>query len=74
VYEHKVTHCVKLREVVFVGERYNYESGNMTERFEVFTAVNMKSGVFWDVTPCDSFKNRRFGGTSRLCHHEVKNR
>jgi hypothetical protein len=31
--------------------------------FEVFTAVNMKSGVFWDVTPCGSCKNRRFGGT-----------
>jgi hypothetical protein len=23
-------------------------------RFEVFTAVTMKNGVFWDVTPCDS--------------------
>jgi hypothetical protein len=22
-------------------------------RFEVFTAVTMKNGVFWDVTPCD---------------------
>jgi hypothetical protein len=32
-------------------------------RFEVFTAVTMKTGVFWDVTPCDSCKNRRFGGT-----------
>jgi hypothetical protein len=21
-------------------------------RFEVFTAVAMKNGVFWDVTPC----------------------
>jgi hypothetical protein len=21
-------------------------------RFEVFTAVTMKNGVFWDVTPC----------------------
>jgi hypothetical protein len=29
-------------------------------RFEVFMAVN---GVFWDVTPCGSCKNRRFGGT-----------
>jgi hypothetical protein len=25
--------------------------------------VSMKNGVFWDVTPCDSCKNRRFGGT-----------
>jgi hypothetical protein len=30
---------------------------------EVFTAVTMKNGVFWDVTPCGSCKNRRFGGT-----------
>jgi hypothetical protein len=27
------------------------------ERFEVFTAVTMKNGVFWDVTPCGSYKN-----------------
>jgi hypothetical protein len=32
-------------------------------RFEVFTAVTMKNGVFWDGTPCDSCKNRCFGGT-----------
>jgi hypothetical protein len=32
-------------------------------RFEVFRAVTMKNGVFWDVTPCGSCKNRRFGGT-----------
>jgi hypothetical protein len=29
-------------------------------RFEIFTAVTMKNGVFWDVTPCGSCKNRRF--------------
>jgi hypothetical protein len=32
-------------------------------RFEVFTAVTMKNGVVWDVAPCGSCKNRRFGGT-----------
>jgi hypothetical protein len=32
-------------------------------RFEVFTAVTMKNGVFRDVTPCGSWKNRRFGRT-----------
>jgi hypothetical protein len=32
-------------------------------RYEVFTAVTMKNGIFWDVTPCDTCKNRRFGGT-----------
>jgi hypothetical protein len=26
----------------------------------------MKNGVFWDVTPCGSFKNRRSEVTSRL--------
>jgi hypothetical protein len=31
-------------------------------RIEVFTAVTMKNYVFWDVTRCDSCKNRRFGG------------
>jgi hypothetical protein len=42
--------------------------------FEVFTAVTMKSGVFWDVTPCGSVNNRRFGGTWRLLHQGDKNR
>jgi hypothetical protein len=32
-------------------------------RLEVFTAVTMKNGVFWDVTPFGSCKNRRFRGT-----------
>jgi hypothetical protein len=32
-------------------------------KFEVFTVVTMKNGVFWDVTPCGFFKIRRFGGT-----------
>jgi hypothetical protein len=35
-------------------------------RFEVFTVVTMKNAAFWDVTPCGSCKNRRFGGTSVL--------
>jgi hypothetical protein len=30
---------------------------------EAFAAVTMKTGVFWDVTPCGSCKNRRFGET-----------
>jgi hypothetical protein len=32
-------------------------------RFEVFTAMTIKNGVFWDVMPCGSCKDRRFGGT-----------
>jgi hypothetical protein len=53
------------RWVVHIGVKCtNYPS----ERFEVFTAVTMKNGVFWVVTPCGSCKNRRFGGTWRLLH------
>jgi hypothetical protein len=29
-------------------------------------AVTMKNAVIWDVAPCGSLKNRRFGGTSVL--------
>jgi hypothetical protein len=43
-------------------------------RFEAFTAATMKNGVFWDVTPCGSCKNRRFGRTYRLLHQGDKNR
>jgi hypothetical protein len=35
-------------------------------RFEDFTAVTMKSVVFWDVALCRLCVNRRFGGTYRL--------
>jgi hypothetical protein len=34
--------------------------------FEVFTAVSIKNAVFWDMAPCRSCVNRRFGGTYRL--------
>jgi hypothetical protein len=34
--------------------------------FEVFTSVTMKNAVFWDMGPCRSCVNRRFGGTYRL--------
>jgi uncharacterized protein YbcV (DUF1398 family) len=47
------------------------QSGRVS--FEVFTAVTMKNGVFWGVTPCGSCKNRRFLGTQRLLHQDDKN-
>jgi hypothetical protein len=34
----------------------------------------VKNGVFWDVMPCGSCKNRRFGGAWRLLHQGDKNR
>jgi hypothetical protein len=35
-------------------------------------AVTMKNAVFWDVAPCISCVNRRFGGTYRLHFHGKK--
>jgi hypothetical protein len=32
-------------------------------RFEIFTVATKENAVFWDVTPCSSCKNRRFGRT-----------
>jgi hypothetical protein len=44
----------------------------LCEGFDVFTAVVLKSIIFWDMTPCSPlWFNRRFGGTSReqaACH------
>jgi hypothetical protein len=34
----------------------------------------MKNADFWDVAPCGSCKNRRFGGTLHLHHQGDKNR
>jgi hypothetical protein len=36
--------------------------------------IDMRNGVFWNVTPCGSCKNRRFGGTYRLHHQGDNNR
>jgi hypothetical protein len=44
-------------------ERPGRESDQSCVKFEVFTAVTMKNGVYWDVTPCGSCRNRHFGGT-----------
>jgi hypothetical protein len=42
-------------------------------KFEVFTAVTSRNAAFFDVTPCDSRKNRRFGATYCFNHHDEKN-
>jgi hypothetical protein len=40
--------------------------------FEVFTAMTVKNAVFWDVTPCGSCKNERFGGNYHFYHQGKK--
>jgi hypothetical protein len=37
-------------------------TGSSTRKAEKYE-VGLKNGFFWDVTPCDSCNNRRFGGT-----------
>jgi hypothetical protein len=70
----KMTFTLQLRCYMQVSELYTMPLASMNrhllpilicvkaksvhERFEVFTAVTMKDGVFWDVTPCGSCKNR----------------
>jgi hypothetical protein len=46
-----------------ISQGLTMDNENYYVRFEVFTAVTMKNCVFWDVRPCGSCKNRRFGGT-----------
>jgi hypothetical protein len=52
----------------FLPHRRHYLStqspaGECCVRFEAFTAVTMKNFIFWDVTPCDSYKNLRYEET-----------
>jgi hypothetical protein len=54
-------------EVTCGAPRYGQNADNCNiVRFEVFTAMTMKNIVFWDMAPCGSGSNRRFGGTYRL--------
>jgi hypothetical protein len=49
--------------IVSSDKQINFQRNKILPvRLEVFTAVTIKNGVFWDVTPCGSCKNRRFGG------------
>jgi hypothetical protein len=50
-----------------VVQVYTFIQRACTVEFEVFTAVVMKSIIFWVMTPCSLFScNRRFGGIYRL--------
>jgi hypothetical protein len=44
----------------------NIKNYDVLVRFEVSTAVTMMIIIFWEMTPCGSYKNRRFGGSYRL--------
>jgi hypothetical protein len=55
-----------------VSEELSASIIGVTRISELGTTLAMKNGVFWVVTPCDSCKNRRFGGTWRLLHQGDK--
>jgi hypothetical protein len=62
---HVINSCAVIMAGNHTGQiwgQWGLKSQNEDLRFEVFTAVSMKNDVFWDVTPCGSCKNRRFGG------------
>jgi hypothetical protein len=48
-------------------------AGQCYVKFEVLTAVTMKSAVCWVVTMRSSYKNRRFGGTFVLARATRRN-
>jgi hypothetical protein len=56
--------------MVHEDRKWSYEASTEVVRFEVFAAVTMKSAVFWDVAPCRSCVNRRFGGPRARNHRE----
>jgi hypothetical protein len=57
----------RTRNVDFVETGFTDQTDFTFVGFEVFTAVVMKSIIFWDVTPCSLLScNRRIGGTYRL--------
>jgi hypothetical protein len=58
--EHKNKHLLSLYFSEFIEQLRKV--GNQ----EIFMAVTMKNAIFWDITPCGSCKNRRFGGMYRL--------
>jgi hypothetical protein len=60
---HAYVHSIMTFGIIFWGKSTNsdqifkIQTRTVRVRFEVFTAVAMKNGVFLDVTPCGSCKN-----------------
>jgi hypothetical protein len=46
-----------------VSEERSASIIRVTRIDELGTTLAVKNGIFWDVTPCGSCKNKRFGGT-----------
>jgi hypothetical protein len=57
-----VVACELLSNYRLVNPEFKFGIGSPDQylRFEIFTTVTMKNGVFWDVTPCGSCKNASY--------------
>jgi hypothetical protein len=42
------------------------ETSYKSVRFEILTAIGMNVTIFWDIAPCTSHMNQRFGGESHF--------
>jgi hypothetical protein len=67
---HEISNNNVVRAVNFATSKILIFKNTM---FPHATFINIKNGVFWVVTPCGSYKNRRFGGTWRLLHQGDNN-
>jgi hypothetical protein len=56
----------KQNQNIYSGESYKKEKQLISPNNITYVAV------FWDVKPCGSCKNRRFGGKHRLLHQGEK--
>jgi hypothetical protein len=49
---------MEFRYFTLITKRATNRTSLYNVRFEISTAMTMKNGVFWDVTPCGSCKDR----------------
>jgi hypothetical protein len=59
---HKITKSPSTKKAVTFHHKKNLkfeprQIETASVKFEVFRAVTMKNAIFWDVTPCGSYKN-----------------
>jgi hypothetical protein len=57
------SHVLTVREQVSHSREIHSTLQFCTFKFLCFQTAAKKNGVFWDVMPCSSYENRRFGGT-----------
>jgi hypothetical protein len=62
---------VQTKDFTHVQKSYRTPFSLHNALYEVI--LLLKNCVFWDITPCGSCKNRRFGGTLRLLHQGENN-